>query len=222
MDTSTQLTRSVCVIGPQSTGKTTLINALSDRLNDNIPVISEVARRVMHNKGYSRNDVAFADRERKFAFQRDIFTAQIETENIITRSGKNSSFLSDRSGIDPLVYLSHYSGPDEARHLTFTKEWRMARERYADPKKFLIILLSPVSEFLIDDDIRYMSNSMDDWHSLAQSFRDFLEIEMIPFIEIGENIMQLEERVLFVLERLRLDRKEPVQYGEPRQKCDEP
>lgn len=220
--TSTQLTRCVCVIGPQSTGKTTLINALSNRLNNNIPVISEVARGVMHDKGYSRNDVASADRERKFAFQRDIFTAQIEMENTIMRSGKKTSFLSDRSGIDPLVYLNHYSGPDEARRLKFTKEWRMARERYADPKKFLIILLSPVPEFLIDDDIRYMSNSSDDWHSLAQSFRDFLEVEKIPFIEIGENIMQLEERVLLVLERLMLDRKERVQYDDPRQKCDKP
>jgi nicotinamide riboside kinase len=205
--------RSVCVVGPQSTGKTTLIDALADRFQGNIPVIKEVARHVMQEKGYTREDVDSPNRERRFALQRDIFTAQIEMENSFLVSGRTSSFLSDRSAIDPIVYLTHYAGPDESLRITSTVEWQKARRRYADTQNFLIVLLSPVPEFLVDDNTRYMSKSLEDWHSLTNSFREFLDAQRIPFIEIGENCIDLKERVTLVLNQPTLQEWKDCESG---------
>ena len=194
----TPLRRCVCVIGPQSTGKTILVNALADRFGGNVPVIREVARTVMEEKGYTRQDVDSANEERKFALQRDIFIAQIKMENEGLKS--DSPFLSDRSAIDPLVYLTHYGGSDSAQPLLSTEEWKRARDRYST--KCLIILLSPVLPFLVDDDIRYVSKSLDDWYSLADSFREFVRLHNIPVMELGEECIELQERVSAVLIKL--------------------
>jgi nicotinamide riboside kinase len=204
----TPLKRCVCVIGPQSTGKTTLVNALADRFGGNVPVIREVARTVMEEKGYTRQDVDSANEERKFALQRDIFIAQIKMENEGLKS--DSPFLSDRSAIDPLVYLTHYGGSDSAQPLLSTEEWKRARDRYST--KCLIILLSPVLPFLVDDDIRYVSKSLDDWYSLADSFREFVRLHNIPVMELGEECIELQERVSAVL--IKLAAAEEVVEGE--------
>jgi nicotinamide riboside kinase len=58
------LKKPIYVVGPQSTGKTTLINALIQRLDIAVPVIREVARRPMQDKGYTQEDVDSDDRER--------------------------------------------------------------------------------------------------------------------------------------------------------------
>ena len=195
------LNRSVCIIGPQSTGKTTLVNALVNRLSGDIPVIREVARTVMQNKGYTREDVDSGDPLRRFAMQRDIFDAQIELEKELLNSGK--AFISDRCAIDPLVYLTHFAGGDgESQELIASNEWRQAQARYANKAKFLIVLLLPVPQFLVDDEIRYVAKSLTDWYSLAHSFREFVNARRIPVMEIGPECVGIEERVDLVLKEL--------------------
>jgi len=205
MPTDSLLRRCVCVIGPQSTGKTTLVTALADSVGGEVPVIKEVARQVMHEKGYTREDVDSPDGERRFALQHDIFTAQNEIENALLKRRTNSIFLSDRSAIDPLVYLAQYSGVTICERILSTDEWQKVRARYADSQNFLIVLLSPVPEFLVDDNVRYISKSLEEWHSLANSFRDFLHAQQIPFLEIGTNCTNLKERVRLVLGQLVLE-----------------
>src|SRR5947207_768180 len=84
--------------------KTTLVNALVQRLGFDVPVITEVARQVMQEKGYTREDVDSDSRERRFSIQEDIFNSQLEAESKILDSETIASFLSDRSAIDPVVY----------------------------------------------------------------------------------------------------------------------
>jgi nicotinamide riboside kinase len=191
------LRHNVYIIGPQSTGKTTLVKALVDCLGGNVPVIQEVARNVMREKGYSRIDVDSNDDERKFGLQCDIFNAQVEKELVLTQAG--TPFVSDRSAVDPLIYLLHYSGRETTNRITSKDEWRKVRDRYADTNQSLIVLLSPVREFLIDDDVRYMSKSLNDWHLLAADFRLFLAEEEIPFIEIGKDVLDIKDRVAHVI-----------------------
>lgn len=200
--TSTRLDRCVYIIGPQSTGKTTLVNALVRKLAGDIPVIKEVARHVLRDKNYSREDVDSSDPERRFSLQRDIFAAQIEMENRCLGSEKNIYFLSDRSAIDPIVYLAHYSGTEDRSKITSTQDWREVRRRYADTAKSSIILLLPVIEFLVDDDIRYVAKSSEDWHALATSFQEFMKDAKIPYVEIGEECLKIEERVTLILKHL--------------------
>lgn len=192
----------VYLIGPQSTGKTTLVNALSRAFNDKVPIIQEIARNVMAEKGYSKIDVDSDDKERRFSMQRDIFAAQVEAEMSFVSSSEGTSFLSDRSAIDPLIYLLRYSGREELERLTTNEVWETVRDRYRDTSKSLVLLLSPVEQFLDDDDIRYVPKSLEDWYALAEDFRAYMTDEGIPFIEIGGECLEIEERVLFVLSKL--------------------
>jgi nicotinamide riboside kinase len=191
----------VYVIGPQSTGKTTLVTALRAKLGKDTPVIEEVARTVMRERGYSREDVDSADINRKFSMQRDIFKEQMRQEISFQRD--KIRFLSDRCAIDPLVYLMHYSGKEVVQRITMTDEWRRLRNRYRDPKRSLVILLLPVDEFLTDDNVRYVAKTLEDWYSLAESFRRFMLEENILFIEIGKECVNLEERVQQIVDILR-------------------
>ena len=191
------LCRNVYIIGPQSTGKPTLVKALVEKLEGEAPVIQEVARNVMQEKGYSRVDVDSNDHERQFGLQQDIFNAQVEKEITFIRAG--TTFVSDRSAVDPLIYLFHYSGREAMNRIASTDEWRKVRDRYADTKQSLVVLLSPVREFLIDDNVRYMSKSLDDWHSLAAKFRLFLVEEEIPFVEMGTDVLDIKDRVANVM-----------------------
>ena len=198
------LRRNVYVIGPQSTGKTTLIKALVEFFGGDGAVIQEVARNVMREKGYSRIDVDSNDDERKFGLQRDIFNAQVEKELALVQAG--TPFVSDRSAVDPLIYLLHYCGRETMSRITSTDEWRKVRDRYADTKQSLLVLLSPVREFLIDDNVRYMSKSLDDWHLLATNFRLFLVEEEIAFIEMGKDVLDIKDRVARVITELNSER----------------
>jgi hypothetical protein len=178
-----------------------MVKALVERLKGDVPVIQEIARNVMEEKGYSRIDVDSTDPERRFAMQHDIFHAQLEKEDSYLESGTN--FVSDRSAIDPLVYLMHYSGTKSLDKMTSGVEWRKVRERYGDTKESLVVLLLPVDEFLIDDHIRYMAKSIQDWHSLAASFQRFLHEQDISAIEFGEERRDIGNRVDRVLTELR-------------------
>jgi nicotinamide riboside kinase len=198
------LCRNVYIIGPQSTGKTTLVKALVETLEGEVPVIQEVARKVMQEKGYSRVDVDSNDHEKKFGLQHDIFTAQVEKETTFIQAG--AMFVSDRSAVDPLIYLFHYSGREAMNRIASTDEWRKVRDRYADTKQSLVVLLSPVREFLIDDNVRYMSKSLDDWHLLAAKFRLFLGEEAIPFVEMGKDVLDIKDRVAHVMLDLNSER----------------
>jgi nicotinamide riboside kinase len=194
----TPLNRCIYVIGPQSTGKTTLVNALVLRFKEEVHVIKEIARSVMTTNGYSREDVDCEDRERRFSFQNDIFLAQVEEEGKLA----HRFYVSDRSAIDPLVYLTHYSGESEAHRITAGDVWQDCRARYGNPEKSVIILLLPVENFLADDDIRYMATSVQEWRALGETFRRFLESAGIPFIPIGEELVELEARVNIVLDQM--------------------
>jgi nicotinamide riboside kinase len=195
-----RLCRNMYIIGPQSTGKTTLVNAIALRLGGDIPIIQEVARTVMQEKGYSRIDVDSDNRDRRFSLQKDIFIAQAEKEVSFIKSG--ICFVSDRSAIDPLVYLMHYSGSEELERITSTYEWREVRDRYADTKECLVVLLLPVVAFLVDDSVRYMAKSLEDWHTFASNFRRFMREQGIPFTEMGEDCLDIEERVARVVDLL--------------------
>ena len=195
------LGRNVYIIGPQSTGKTTLVNAIAQSLEGDVHVIQEIARTVMRERGYSRTDVDSDDSERRFTLQQDIFNAQVQKEITFLQLGKE--FLSDRSAVDPLVYLMHFSGQNELNRITSTDKWREVQNRYADANQSLVVLLLPVASFLVDDEVRYMSKSLDDWNALALNFRLFMDQEKIPFVEIGEEILDIKERVAEVMQNLK-------------------
>ncbi len=80
----------IAIIGSQSSGKTTLAEKLSEKLN--IQLIREIARK------YDRNELLNISSERYMTIQKELLEQQIMAEN------QYKEFISDRSSLDNLSY----------------------------------------------------------------------------------------------------------------------
>lgn len=182
------------VVGPSSTGKTTLCNVLAQSLTlRSWCYITEVARQIMQRRGFTREDVD------KMEMQSAIMLAQLEREAEVGERARNtgeSLILSDRSGVDPIVYAI-LTAKDERQarqkknilveHPTF----QSALKRY---RKAKFLLLRPVPEWLVDDGVR----SLEQHGRSFYVFRAVLAELGIPYHEIGEEMKDLSERVNWV------------------------
>lgn len=213
---------SIYVVGPSSTGKSTLCGALfkhfisesqlpSSRSDGRgvLPYsISEVARKVMRERQFTRDDVGTLE------MQQAILEAQVKAERDALASlassepTKEKLLLSDRCAIDALVYTRKFVSENAYKTLCETSEFQEALRRYRgerakgnDGTHVLFILTLPVAEWLIDDGIR----SMDDPEVILEEFRRVLNEMEIPFFELGSEIMELGRRVEWAISTARLD-----------------
>lgn len=139
---------SIYIIGTQCTGKTTLVNALFNAFHGQrndivIHRIPEVVRTVLRETGIMRNDIT-NDPWKALELQKLILRAQYEAES--KQSG--NLVLSDRSGIDALVYAARYGPPGSREMLENTREWQYSPSRMMQS---LVVLCSPHREWLVDD-----------------------------------------------------------------------
>lgn len=130
--------------------------------------------------------------------QRTILNAQLERElearSVASRSAARM-VLSDRSAIDPVTYsvLTAANEEDERqrkRILVDTPEFQAALRWYQEG---MFILFKPVPEWLVDDGVR----SMEEWGQNLEVFRGIWRELEIPFVELGEEIKDLQSRVAF-------------------------
>jgi len=185
----------IYIIGPSSTGKTTLCSALFKALALEAPsYITEVARKVMRSNGFTRDHVG------KLEMQETIMEAQLgaerEGEMYVAKRAQSQALLSDRSAIDAIVYAILTSRNKEdadhrQRFLIGSPQFQLALSSY---RQAIFILLTPVPEWLVDDGVRSMS---DGYHCLAV-FRQVLSELEIKYEEIGANMKDLSDRVEFV------------------------
>jgi nicotinamide riboside kinase len=177
--------RMIFIIGPSSTGKTTLCTVLAQRLA--IPPsahITEVAREVMRSTGFSRKDVGTLD------MQGAILTAQLGREEAALDAKRaHRVVLSDRSGIDPVVYAILTAKDEEEvevrkKALTDNDAFEHARERY---RHSLVVLLSPVTE------------------RCSTVFKQVLEWLDVPYKEMGGECRDLSDRVDKIIVYARLE-----------------
>ncbi|KAL4970491.1 ATP/GTP-binding protein [Aspergillus stella-maris] len=188
---------SLYIIGAQCTGKTTLVRVLQEAISKQHPslhlkTISEVARHVLQKHQFTRDDIAY-NPPRALELQQLILAAQYAEEN---SPSPTDVVLSDRSGVDPIVYAINYGPPQSRDLLEDSSEWHYLRDRM---RKALVILCPPQQEWLKDDGTRLMSSTMAEWEHTHSTFIQVLEENEIPFQAIPRELTGLGERVEFVL-----------------------
>lgn len=190
----------IYIIGPSSSGKTTLCTALARELAlEPACWITETARIVMRSRGFTRDDIG------KLEMQRAIMDAQIESEergraNAGRLEAGRRILLSDRSAIDAVVYAiltstSKEEAESRRKALVESAQFQGALPHYRHAH---FVLLQPVPEWLVDDGVR----SLDDQQECLVTFRGVLSELGIRFEEVGVEMKGLADRVAFVAAKL--------------------
>jgi nicotinamide riboside kinase len=211
--------KSIYIIGAQSTGKTTLINALAKAFQEQFratgankqtpTVIKEVARKIVQREAQlSREEVA-ATPERALGLQHRILAAQYDAEVTIRHANTPVPgpewYISDRSGLDPIVYARCLVGKEAAADMLATTAWQELESRM---KNGLVILCEAGGHWLEDDGLRLMPEDLDEWLRVDASFRDLLEARGIEYSVMSKEIMDIQDRVGLV-QQLRVDGGQP-------------
>ena len=190
----------IYVIGPQSTGKTSLVKQLRSQLGtwlantsiDQPQIISEVARTVLSKHKLTAEDVT-ASEKRCRTLQRLILEAQAQAE----KEGlmKSSWLISDRSGVDPLVYAKRFASTKAAAELQRHDAWIELRGRMADS---LIVVCESGTPWLTDDRVRLMPESEEAWKQLFDDFCELLHDVGLCYVVVPRTMLDLSERADFV------------------------
>ena len=132
--------------------------------------------------------------------QRMIVNAQLEQEWVARSVAGTSAVqmvLSDRSAVDPVVYAvitaaNEDNAKERMQALVGTPEFQTALRRY---REGTFVLFKPVPEWLVDDGVR----SMEQQDHTLEVFRKILKELDIPYVELGEEIKDLQARVSFAV-----------------------
>ncbi|KAH9941432.1 AAA domain-containing protein [Amylocystis lapponica] len=185
--------RAIFILGPSSSGKTTLCNALVADLGLHTSrYIREVARNVMKTHGFTRADTD------TYEMQYEIMIAQLRAEEVVLhRTVEDDSvevlLVSDRSAIDPIVYAAASTvagASDRCRMLLGNSAFQAILPFYRDS---LFVILQPVPEWVQDDGVR----SLEDPRRYSERLVAMLNELGISFTELGADIKDIKERVEF-------------------------
>lgn len=154
-------------------------------------VITEVARGVLQKYSFTAEDITFSQ-IRAAELQRLILEAQLQAEADVG----DAWFISDRSGFDPIIYTLRYVGNDAARDLMASNAFLSLKERM---QKSLVIICEAGADWLIDDGVRLMPTSKDDWVAFHSLFCASLEAEGVEYIVLPHSMVGSTERVDFVV-----------------------
>ncbi|KAI4180374.1 MAG: hypothetical protein LQ348_005208 [Seirophora lacunosa] len=198
--------RNIYVIGAQSTGKTTLVTALAEHFEqhaactgdtaDKPMIIKEVARGVLQRHNYTAADIV-SSKSRALELQRLILEAQCEAE----KAASNVWYISDRSGLDPLVYARLYVGVEETYGLMQEQSWQYLRGMM---RSGLVIVCESGGEWLINDGVRLMPQDREAWLQMHGVFCEMLDGISIEYHILPSATRDINERIEFVLTRWRV------------------
>ncbi|SPJ74935.1 uncharacterized protein FTOL_04666 [Fusarium torulosum] len=191
----------IYVIGPQSTGKTTLVNKLRNELQHWLAdatieapqIVSEVARTVLTKHKYTANDIT-SSTDRCLELQKLILEAQASAEKEALLHSR--WFISDRSGFDPLVYAREYVSPQAVVEMQQLPAWIEVKTRLENS---LIVVCEAGTPWLMDDGVRLMPDSEDAWIKLSRDFCMLLDETGFSYCVVPRTMLGLSERAEFVL-----------------------
>ncbi|MCJ1359044.1 MAG: hypothetical protein MMC33_009044 [Icmadophila ericetorum] len=200
--------RNIYVIGAQSSGKTTLTAALrlhfqdkselaSRAISRKLYVLEEVARQILQDHNAIGKDV-FESSSRALELKTLILEAQYEAENAI----KDSWFISDRSGVDAIVYGKCYTSESDADKLLSMNAWKQLEKLL---QHSVIVVCEPVDAWLEEHGLRFMPRSRSVKTKLVsvihESFCDFLNIAGFRYVVLPNSLLELGSRFNFVIEK---------------------
>lgn len=198
----------IYLIGAQCTGKTTLLQALRDHFEDpgnrnhhgrffpRPSLVQEVVRDVMRDEGFHSADIGELDRGCQL--QNRVLKAQYNAE----RDLDDRWYISDRSGLDPMVYARVYLGNWVADKMLGLHECKFLIERMRN--SIVILCEAGSEEWLTGDEVRMTYQDKSQWKALNEEFRRDLTKHSIDFTVLRGDIVDLRERVAFVREVLSL------------------
>lgn len=172
---------SINICGAHSTGKTYLLNELrgthGDTIISNCCFISEIARTIMAQNGWTRNDLKSNSPE-FIKLQELILHQQNESELSALQNG--SMYISDR-GLDPLAYLSFYSTDSEFSRVCALPQVQKMVGRYQ--RESITILLEPSALCIRDDGTRWLSD-LEELNKFTLCFEIMLQMLSVPYVKI--------------------------------------
>lgn len=195
--------KNIYVVGAQSTGKTTLVNALAAMFQkeaaefDRQPpsVIHEVARKIIQSEAqFSREKVA-ATQESALRLQHRILAAQYDAEldasPTATHASTSAWYISDRSGLDPIVYAKYLVGKQQAAEMHASPVWQELEGRMNAG----LVILCEAGGWLEDDGLRLMPEDRKAWLRVDAAFRDILEARGIEYHVMSKHVLDVHQRV---------------------------
>jgi predicted ATPase len=199
------------LIGPQCAGKTTLLEALQayyaidanrefeNRHVERPAIIEEVVRTVMHEKGFTVQHLENPDKG--FELQQCILLGQYNAEETL----QDGWYMSDRSGLDALVYANTYLGASAAKKLENMDEWSTLRKRMQDG--VVVVCEAGNPDWLSEDRVRMAYNNTVEWERLNNEFYAMLTHYDIEYTVLPKHVRDLRERVSFITNKLGMNRQ---------------
>ena len=194
--------RNLYVIGAQSSGKTTLIRGLRERLKQHTDVVDdpsyepaileEVARGVLGKRDLSGTAI-LASEDLTIDVQTQIMEAQYNEE---TETSTGIWYIADRSAIDALMYAQLGAGPRAVERLMKSKEWT---ELFSRLKSALIVICEPVQEWVKADGLRHIPESFEKLVAFHSMFLHFMDEQKLSYVVLPRSMQDSEERVDFVM-----------------------
>jgi predicted ATPase len=174
----------ICLIGSMSVGKTTLFNLLkAEKSLSDFVFIEESARAIIDEINFHPTLMTLEQRQK---FQTQVRNRQLQNE----KSAGSNSFISDRSVIDGLSYMSDF--PDIAWH-------KSEINSYLSQSPYTHIFYLPI-EFSFDDKDR--SKEDGDFQVFVDKFlRSCLEEMQANYTELQGSSPERKEQILKILGR---------------------
>ena len=204
---NTHKPRNIFIIGPQCAGKTTLLEAVKAHFRQQVDsavsgsspkmpfIIREVARTVMEESGITRDDIA-SSQPKALELQKLILKAQLDGEVEAYGSPFTDWYISDRSGVDPIVYAEVHAGVNAREEMLEMTEWDLLKKRMREG----VVLLCEAGnrDFLIDDGVRYMP-SYEEWEGMNDVFKRLLKSNDIVYHLLSKDFVDMDARLKDVI-----------------------
>jgi nicotinamide riboside kinase len=205
--------KNIYIIGAQSTGKTTLVNALEAYWADITPenssqrprMVREVARTILEKEPSHREDMLTSP-TRALQLQQLILASQYDAETRVRAANACTWYICDRSGLDPIVYAKCFVGEDAAAEMLASEVWQELEDRM---KEGLVITCEAGCHWLVDDGLRLMPKNVEEWMHVDAAFRELLEERGIGFSVVPKDMVDLHERVQYVRRQF-MDSQKPM------------